>query len=137
MGVGVNGIVHLVIVSARLDMRNMKESFKAGDRIRVYGHNLIPSLDGIVLRDVFHDGFLNVRPDEQKDVVISAHSKQCRRLVKKERKEWWIIRWPEGDSDGTMYYEYKVEEYHEGLVMGKSGKENVEFFRVREVKKEK
>lgn len=61
--------------------------FKVGDRIRVYGFN---SKDGPIacdrkIEDLEGDGLIRTEYDEY------VHPKQCRKLVKRKRRECWVV----------------------------------------------
>lgn len=70
-----------------------------GDRVRIYGHRFF--CDGEVVTVMSGEG---VGPEIQvADAAGSckgwAHPKQCRRLVKKQRREWWIVE----SSSGCLW----------------------------------
>lgn len=68
-------------------------SFKVGDRVAVYGwmsNNVyVKGLRGTILK-LELDGSANIDFDKQKH-AINVHLNQCRRLVKKKRREWDIV----------------------------------------------
>lgn len=69
----------------------MSESkFKVGDRVRVYGHSdcARESFGGVVKE--IHGAWLKVYSDGGS--LVAAHPKQCRKLVKKERRRVWVNR---------------------------------------------
>lgn len=68
-------------------------SFKVGDRVAVYGGNSGKTLwvngkPGTIVCIFHNDGRLNVNFDDKKlGQARTFHTKQCRRLVKKERRK--------------------------------------------------
>ena len=88
----------------------MSESkFKVGDRVRVYGHRTndwMPFTGTVVQRDYpeLNDRSgctLAVEADAGKVGVFLVHPKQCRKLVKKERRRVWVVF--REDYDGVEY----------------------------------
>lgn len=72
-------------------MKNMKQQFKVGDRVRVYDGGRVRSATIIERGHLGFPGSVDVEYDDtdhedniQRDLV---HYKQCRRLVRKQRKE--------------------------------------------------
>lgn len=64
--------------------------FKVGDRVRVYGFlNPCAVAKGIIVDLIGPIVVFNEDGDLEKQ-RFSAHHKQCRRLVKKERRRLWI-----------------------------------------------
>jgi hypothetical protein len=61
----------------------MDKQFKVGDEVRVYtvDHTYISGF----VEDVNHCGHVRVSGHDR-----YFHPKQCRRLVKKKRREWWV-----------------------------------------------
>lgn len=57
-----------------------------GDRVRVYGHSQIQRGNVVIL---LKDDIISVA-DETDGADYVVHSKQCRKLVKKVRREFWI-----------------------------------------------
>lgn len=72
--------------------------FKVGDRVKIYGSNCAQSQDDKVICDgekgevltVCDSGFLLVKTDHWRGFALLVHAKQCRKLIKKERKRFWI-----------------------------------------------
>lgn len=63
--------------------------FKVGDRVRVYQCEV---KDTGTISDISEDGLIKV---VSKEVTYIVHYKQCRRLIKKKRREIWISPIPE------------------------------------------
>lgn len=65
--------------------------FKVGDRVRVYGFGDSPEQKPQkgTIETVCENGWLWVQEDQSED-ELRCHSKQCRRLKKKERTRIWI-----------------------------------------------
>lgn len=105
----------------------MKKEFKVNDRVVIYA-----TLAGIPARS--KGTVLEVYPNKlyvKMDRVLTtpfiyAHPKQCRRLVKKQRREWWIAMHP--CSRPTVHAQYKPD-----MICGSGCK--IEWYRVREVRK--
>jgi len=78
-------------------MTEKKRPLEAGDRIAVFGPVMRWDVDGFGCASdrrtgVVHshiDGLIQFEDDEDR-VRFLAHHKQCRRLVPKKRREWWI-----------------------------------------------
>lgn len=72
----------------------MEKPFEVGDRIRVYSHYgpYTATVTKIgVSRDIlkgYVDGLVEVRSEDGNTWL--QHPKQCRRLVKKKRREFWF-----------------------------------------------
>lgn len=85
--------------------------FKVGDRVRVYGWfggKDDPSLADQACEVIDVEGTrLVVRPKHWTKNVI-AHAKQCRRLVKKERRRVWLKPNP-GGYNAYYHWEMKAE----------------------------
>lgn len=108
----------------------MKRELKVGDRVAVYGliHDgeLKPLRKTGIIENIREDGLLSVHSPHEVPFLI--HSKQCRHLVKKHRREWWIATHP--CSIASVHAQYKPE-----MVCGNGCK--IEWYRVREVKERK
>lgn len=61
--------------------------FKVGDRVAVYG----PERDVGTISEVNGRGFVRMDPDDNNFDTNWFHPKQCRRLVKKERRRVWVV----------------------------------------------
>ena len=66
----------------------MKKPFQVGDKVRVYGP-YSEAFVGIV-EEIFPTGWFRVRSPLSPSAV-NAHPKQCRRLVKKRKREWSLL----------------------------------------------
>lgn len=80
-------------VNEALDKAHGQSKFKVGDRVAVYGI----AFDGMrcksfygTVTEVLDDGWLVVNPDCPETNANDVHEKQCRRLVKRERRRVWI-----------------------------------------------
>jgi hypothetical protein len=74
-----------------LGQRKQMSKFKVGDRVRVYGGTNPDEgefFDGTVRQ--IEGRWLVVKDDRNGEVVSSFHVKQCRKLVRKERRRVWI-----------------------------------------------
>ncbi len=100
----------------------MREPLKAGDRVRVYGpvadrkHNhtaVSHDFVGTVKNATQAPDFLIVTSDYDSGEKF-CHPKQCRRLIKKERRRVWLDpRWVDGEVivDGrAVAYTGKVDQ---------------------------
>lgn len=65
--------------------------FKVGDRVAVY-YPRCPIRNHAEITEVYPDGSLLVKYDYDLTYRFAAHPKQCRRLVKKERRKIWIAQ---------------------------------------------
>lgn len=69
-----------------------ESKFKVGDRVRVYQGQGAPETQLIgEVAGIANENSLCVAHGTQKAYVSYYHPKQCRRLVKKKRREWWIL----------------------------------------------
>jgi len=68
----------------------MREPLKKGDRVAVYanGRRITGVVDRLGKGSFF--GQVYVSADSGVEYGEWAHPSQCRRLVKKKRREWWI-----------------------------------------------
>ncbi len=117
----------------------MREPLKVGDRVRVYGHvarNGKPLVGHIhekpvdVSEKFRGDNYVLIYDEEYPDSGYYAHPKQCRRLVKKERRRVWVER---GSFRGDTY-EIGNGRY-QPVVSLKPVPEWVEFIEVRHAKR--
>lgn len=65
-----------------------KRAFQVGDRVRVYGPYGQGSVDTGRVQELIGEGLLKLKLDSDGYPVV--HPKQCRRLVKRERRRVWI-----------------------------------------------
>lgn len=68
--------------------------FKVGDRVKIYHHRT--PLIGVV-NHITEDGMIKI---DLSEVGYIYHPKQCRKLVKKERRRAWIKLTDYGQIDG-------------------------------------
>lgn len=102
-------------------------TFKVGDRVRVYDWRNGTSVGAV--DHITRHGELCVSFSDQ-DIKIFAYPKQCRRLVKKKRREYWIdIRQTENGVEPN-YVLWEAEPVMNIQVRG-------ELIHVREVKEKK
>ena len=66
----------------------MKNPFKPGDRVRVYTGNGV--FNSTVVYICADQDCLIVQADSGQRDIGAVHFRQCRRLVKKKRKEIWV-----------------------------------------------
>lgn len=80
-----------------------KKPFQVGDRVRVYGSNVIAALnlgrdtlvfDGVVKSKCRNPDWINIELTKVPGRIFPFHKKQCRRLVKKKRREIFIYMEP-------------------------------------------
>lgn len=78
----------------------MKRPFQKGDRVRVYASVYEELLETVgTIERILENGMVYVEFDKVSEIGNAscwAHPRQCRRLVKKERRRVWI---PEGALD--------------------------------------
>jgi hypothetical protein len=115
----------------------VKRQLQVGDRVRVYGHSAM--LDGQIATvtnasSPFVKGYIFVVKDDGEPGEFELHPKQCRRLVKKKRREWWITRGACGDPMCTCK-DCEIETLHTSEQIKTDGKYVKEIIHVREVKK--
>lgn len=70
-----------------------KRVFQVGDRVRVYSGDHSPDYrvrTGVVVQGPNDIGLLYLRFADKERSYFWAHPKQCRRLVKRERREWFV-----------------------------------------------
>lgn len=87
----------------------MKEPFKIGDRVAVYQSFFGRSERNIGL--VIDTGNQAIKVQHDSGLMWILHPKQCRRLVKKERRRIWVLREP-GFALGDIR-DYEVGGYTE------------------------
>ncbi len=68
-------------------MKKQKEPLKVGDRVKFY-HSYSPNPYVCKILELFDDGMLLIK--DEACGLQTAHPKQCRRLVKKTPREFWI-----------------------------------------------
>lgn len=118
--------------------------FKVGDRVAVYG-SVSPSAGGSVafvggargtVYTVQSNGALEIELDERPEnfaknedlIVDGIHPKQCRRLVKKERKRVWVA------ADRYDMIRASSAQVHIGDIYTKPQQGFIEFVEVRRKK---
>lgn len=109
----------------------MAKNLKVGDKVKIYGYDMNgrsfegdwvhtvatpPDMGGYVSCELY------LNPDE--DCVV--HQAQCRKLVKKPRREFWINRYTH-----DVPYVYNSKELADEL----AGSTRIDCIHVREVKK--
>lgn len=74
----------------------MKREFKVGDRVRVYGARYNGTVEPFVatIEHIYQNGSIKVSSDNI--MYCEIHPKQCRHLVKKERRRIWVKFHPQG-----------------------------------------
>ncbi len=92
--------------------------FKVGDRVAVYDGDRIVGVIGAIHKE----GGLLVCLDEAYGGAKSYHPKQCRRLVKKQRRRVWLSRGAAAELHGGISAEFFAQKRNE---------DDVEFVEVR------
>lgn len=92
----------------------MKHELKPGTRVAVYaGERVVGTVTG------FHEGDPNriwVRPDRGNLGLPPVHPKQCRRLVKREHREW-SGKWMRIDNkDGTDFLAFVPDDFEQSII---------------------
>lgn len=100
----------------------MKKEFKVGDLVRVYDSRFIPWATKIIA--VRESCILPMYLVNVGGIEYWVYPQQCRRLVKKQRREWWIAMHP--CSRPSVHAQYNPD-----MICGSGCK--IEWYRVREV----
>ena len=112
---------------------------KEGDRVRVYGNtqtghwkdiDRVPHRDGTIVGILDDPQWINI---EFKDGIRTLHIKQCRKLVKKVRREFWI-RLCNDDIEHDLRSAYRI---HADTLAPVQRCSSCEVICVREVKEKK
>lgn len=126
----------------------MKQPFKVGDRVAVYGFgNIGPGKTPYYLRGS-RGIVVEVLDYDELDVAVgeftyNVHPKQCRRLVKRERREYWIaVPSADGYMSSVFLVRPETRNASDGLsvrdISRLGGWSNIkELIHVREVRRKK
>lgn len=89
----------------------MKREFKTGDRVAVYDAALELFGSPATVQGLLPEGRLYAKLDQPNQLADTPrlHSKQCRRLVKKQRRSVWVMETMDGELRyGTWAVESKT-----------------------------
>lgn len=102
--------------------------FKPGDRVRVFTQSEIR--DGVVIEEPGSvTEWMTVKTDTNGS-IWRAHPRQCRRLVKRKRREIWVNEYTDGLT-GSYYYQTKAGAEH-GNTTGDGYRRTIRFVEAKE-----
>ncbi len=99
-------------------------TFKPGDRIHVYGFDS-EDASKVLTRKVVSIGLNGLLETDAGEYV---HPRQCRKLVKKPRREWWLSLYDDGSGSAFPTLSDAKEDFRTSIVA------KHKIIRVREVK---
>jgi hypothetical protein len=83
--------------------------FKVGDRVRVYGGPVVEGKTGTI-RKIVSNGMLEIDYGDQ-TFFAYAHPKQCRKLISKRAKRFWVPVFEHGYGVAWPSYEMAKNSY--------------------------